>query len=397
MTDPACQETGSGLRAVPGSGTPVIAIAAGGAGAGATSVAVNLAVTLAGHGWHTCLVDSGDAAGALLGLDSAGGLDAVLAGDCPLADAIVAGPRGLGLLAGAAVLGRAVPADGHEALARALGLLEDDYSLVLVELGTSAADTAAWAQAHLRILVTTPAAEDWDALAALVRSVAGDAAATAVVINRALGPREGLAAFEALERAVIGNGPLHYLGCVVSDRTAEAAARLHRPVVVLKHDAPSSHGYYDLAGAVQRHLAGRLPARRFSDAWRPQPPPEPAAAPPAPPAQYGQPPATDEPLAQAMANLERAVAGGALDEAATAALIERLLEAGLRRHGRYPIGVPRLLQEALDRGALSERELRVLVEALESARRGYEAARQASAGAWPTERGGAPDPGPADR
>ncbi len=76
----------------------VIAVTGGKGGVGKTCVAANLGVSLAGLGREVMLLDADFGMAnvdVVLGLNCRRNLADVLAGDCPLEDVIVSGPRGL--------------------------------------------------------------------------------------------------------------------------------------------------------------------------------------------------------------------------------------------------------------------------------------------------------------
>jgi MinD-like ATPase involved in chromosome partitioning or flagellar assembly len=195
---------------------PMVVVSGARPGVGATTVAVNLAAALADGGGRVLLVDADEHANMLADLAGVAReiehtVDDVLAGKCPITDAIVSGPVGVQVLANHR-LGRSAVRPEFKALAastlarnsqaasdssriglqRLLGGLEslrDDVDLVVVDAGSGLTPSTQrlWLRAQLVALVTT--AEDAavvDAYATLKRSASdGIRPAIRLLVNQA--------------------------------------------------------------------------------------------------------------------------------------------------------------------------------------------------------------------
>jgi len=142
--------------------TPIIAVSGGKGGVGTTTVAVNLAVSLARQGHAIALVDA-DADGgcdvaALCGVEGRHSVADVAAGRVALQEALVVGPEGISLLAGVWASGRPkewTPA-GQQRLIGALQHLEGHAAVVLdVGSGLGRVVHRFWQAADEVLLVTT--------------------------------------------------------------------------------------------------------------------------------------------------------------------------------------------------------------------------------------------------
>ena len=148
--------------ASPSQPAPWLALVGAKGGVGKTTLAVNLALLLARAGHRVLLADLDPGCGNVavhLRLPIANDLEAVARGDCAVADAIVRGPLGLGVLGGrsgspafaqdAALVDRALAAIAAAAQA---------FDVVVVDTGAGIgpATLAAATRADLALAVTTP-------------------------------------------------------------------------------------------------------------------------------------------------------------------------------------------------------------------------------------------------
>ncbi len=145
-------------------GLPMVAVSGGKGGVGATTVAVNLAASLAERGRRVVLVDAarqhGDLAG-VAGVDAgiARSLSEVLAGRCAAADALVPGPAGTLLLADG--WAPESPPDwslsADERLFAELAGLGNLADVLVVDTGSGIAPWTGrlWQRAQLAVVVTT--------------------------------------------------------------------------------------------------------------------------------------------------------------------------------------------------------------------------------------------------
>src|SRR3954470_17834810 len=140
-----------------------IVLTSGKGGVGTSNLALNLAIALGELGQRVVLVDA-DLGLAnidlLCGLSPASDLGDVLAGDCPLADAIVQGPGGIRIAPGAHGMRTLVEVlgDAPARLVAELAALEAEADFLLVDAGSGLGPsiTTLAAAAGEVLLVTTP-------------------------------------------------------------------------------------------------------------------------------------------------------------------------------------------------------------------------------------------------
>lgn len=241
-------------------------------GVGTSNLALNLAIALSELGQRAVLVDA-DLGLAnidlLCGLAPASDLGDVLAGLCPLADAIVEGPGGVRIVPGAHGMRTLVESlvDGPARLAEELAELEAESDFVLVDAGTGlgAGIATLAAAADEVVIITTPEPTSVaDAHAAIhrFRRLPGPPRLRAIV-NQASSASEAsdvLARLSASSRQFLGT-VVTGLGHVRSDPHVPLAVRARRPFVVAYPSSPASRGVRRLAQAMaeERQPRGRRP------------------------------------------------------------------------------------------------------------------------------------------
>jgi flagellar biosynthesis protein FlhG len=238
-------------------------------GVGTSNLALNLAVALGELGRRVVLVDA-DLGLAnidlLCGLTPAHDLGEVLAGDGPLAGAVVEGPAGVRILPGAHAM-RTLPevlGAGPARLAAELEVLEAGADVLIIDAGSGLAPgiAALAAAADEVVVVTTPEPTSLaDAHAAVGRLRRLPGVALRAVVNQAASAAE---AVDVLDRLVATSR--QFLGAVVtplgyvrSDPHVPLAVRSRRPFILAYPGSAASRGVRRLA----RDLAdGRPLARR---------------------------------------------------------------------------------------------------------------------------------------
>lgn len=227
-------------------------------GVGTSNLALNLALALGELGQRVVLVDA-DLGLAnidlLCGLTPSCDLGNVLAGDTPLADAIVEGPAGVRIVPGAhgtrtltEVLG-----EGPARLAAELSALEAQADFLLVDAGSGLGPGIATlaAASDEVVLVTTPEPTSLaDAHAAIqrFRRLPGPPRLRAVV-NQAISAAEAsdvLTRLSASSRQFLGT-VVTSLGHVRLDPHVRQAVRMRRPFLVAYPGALASRGVRRLA------------------------------------------------------------------------------------------------------------------------------------------------------
>ena len=258
----------------------ILAITGGKGGVGKTSIAVNLALTLARDGQRVLLLD-GDTdlanVSIMLGQYPNRTLEQALNGSCSLSEVILEAPHGLHVIPGASGMERcmAVSAADRVRLLEALGKLESDYDVILI-------DTAAGLQPvvlhmiaaadQLCVVVTPDPASLTDAFSLLkVLHRRGYRRQPSVLINMARGASQARSLFQRFAAAVqryLSITP-HYLGAIWRDETLLQAARQQRPVALLPASDPSARQFRVLADMVTVMLAQVEPRPRgFAGYWQ---------------------------------------------------------------------------------------------------------------------------------
>ncbi len=234
-------------------------------GVGTSNLVLNLAIAMGEMGQRVLLIDA-DLGLAnldlLCGLAPRYDLGDVLAGRCPLGDAVMTGPGGIRIVPGAHAIrtGAEVLEDGPARLVAELGELESESDFVLVDAGSGlgpgvlllagAADQA--------VIVTTPeptSIADAHAAIGRFRRVASRPKIR-VVVNQV---RSSLEGSEVLDRLVASSR--QFLGAVVSplgpgavhaDPHVPLAVRNRRPFLIVHPGSPASRGVRRLGRALVR-------------------------------------------------------------------------------------------------------------------------------------------------
>ncbi len=244
-----------------------IAVTSGKGGVGKTSLAVNLAVSMARLGHRVGILDADFALGnidVLLGLTPQAHLGAVLDGTMTLADVTIDGPAGI----------RVIPAGSG---VRALTMLDDDRWTRLVEsvdeisreldfllidtatgIGDTVLDVIGLAD-YVLVVTSFDPASVVDAYA-IIKLVTGANASTpvGVVVNTARDAEEGHLVFRQISSAAerfLGRS-LRYDGHVLEDRSVKDATLAQLPLMSGEAAGPASRDI--------RRLACRLTAARPS-------------------------------------------------------------------------------------------------------------------------------------
>jgi flagellar biosynthesis protein FlhG len=236
----------------------VIAVTGGKGGVGKTSVAVNLATTLAATGRRVMLLD-GDLGLAnvdvFLGLSPRHTMAHVLSGERTLEEIILESPHGIHVVPGAS----GVAAMANLSAAEHLGLVQA-FSALSTRLDTLIVDTSAgiahsvvqFAQAaqHVLLVVCDEPASMTDAYA-LTKVLSRNHGVTKfhLLANMVRTTGEGTALFEKLQR-VTGrflDVTLEYVGEIPEDPCLRRAIREQRPVVAAFPACPSARAFKKLA------------------------------------------------------------------------------------------------------------------------------------------------------
>ncbi|MGM0570438.1 AAA family ATPase [Marinobacter sp.] len=261
-----------GLAATgPASGgrTPdIVALTGGKGGVGKTSVAVNLALTMARQGRRVLLLDADtDLANVsiLLGQYPQRTLEHAVTGDCPLGDVIMEGPYGLHVIAGASGVQRCMDLDTEDAglILQQLASLERNYDIVLIDTasGLRPAGLHMIALAALACVVITPDPASLTDAYSLLRVLQrrGYRRVPGVIVNMAAGPSQAQSVYRRFAGAVRKHLAMDvdYIGAVWRDESIRQSVELQRPVATLSEADPSFKQFITLADQVNRHLMHR--------------------------------------------------------------------------------------------------------------------------------------------
>jgi MinD-like ATPase involved in chromosome partitioning or flagellar assembly len=250
----------------------IVALTGGKGGVGKTSVAVNLALTLARGGQRVLLLDADtDLANVsiLLGLYPNRTLEHAMAGECRLADVIQEGPHGLHIIAGASGVQRCMDMDIGDAgsVLRELAGMEQAYDTILIDTASGLRPAALHmiaASALACVIITPDPASLTDAFSLLrVLQRRGYRRTPGVVVNMAAGAsqaREVFRRFSGATQRHLGMDT-EYIGAIWRDESIRQSVELQRPVALLSESDPSSRQFTSLADQLTRHLS-RLPARK---------------------------------------------------------------------------------------------------------------------------------------
>lgn len=242
----------------------VLALASGKGGVGKTSLAVNLAVTLARETRRVALLDADLGLAnvdVLLGLAPHASVSHVLRGERGLRDVVVEGPEGVRIIPAASGLSELTVLTA----AQQLTLLDEvdafagEVDVLLVDTAAGITPTALYfaAAANETVVVTTPeptALADAYALVKLLATRHGRRRFV-VVVNMAHHRRDAEMAYARLARVAARflQVELEYGGFVPFDDAVRYAVRRQQPVVTMAPTAPSAVAIAALA----RRLATR--------------------------------------------------------------------------------------------------------------------------------------------
>ncbi len=295
-----------------------IAVTGGKGGVGKTSVALNLALTLARQDKRVLLLD-GDTdlanVSIMVGLYPHKTLANVVAGDCTLEDTLLETDFGLHIVPGASGVQECIdmgPTDSLQIL-RALSRLERRYDYVITDTaaGLQATGLHMIAAAELACIVVTPDPASLTDAFSLIKVLKrrGYKRVPSVLVNMAQGASQARSVFQRLDSAAQRHLDLslHYMGGIWRDETLRQSVLNQKPVALLPVADPSCRQFHTLADMLDVRLT-QLSRRKAGIAaywhWlsRQQ---APAAAQAAP--TQGTP---RERCLQAVADLESALAAG---------------------------------------------------------------------------------------
>lgn len=242
-----------------------LAITGGKGGVGKTSVALNLALTLAREGSRVLLLD-GDTdlanVSIMLGRYPQRTLADVMAGSSSLQDVIMTADYGIHIIPGASGVDQCVDMDATDSLRvlKALSRLEKRYDYVITDTasGLQATGMHMIAAAELACVVVTPdpasLTDAFSLIKLLVRR--GYRRTPSILVNMAQGASQARTVFQRLEGASqrhLGIS-LHYLGGIWRDETLRQSVLNQRPVALLPESDPSCRQFRSLSDMLNVRL-----------------------------------------------------------------------------------------------------------------------------------------------
>lgn len=249
-----------------------IAITGGKGGVGKTSVALNLALTLARQDKRVLLLD-GDTdlanVSIMVGLYPQKTLANVIAGECRLQDTLLETEFGLHIVPGASGVQECMemgPTDSLRVL-RALSQLESQYDYVITDTaaGLQAPSLHMIASAELACIVVTPDPASLTDAFSLIKVIRrrGYKRIPSVLVNMAKGASQARSVFQRLDSAAqrhLGLS-LHYMGGIWRDETLRQSVLNQKPVALLPVADPSCRQFHTLADMLNVRLAQLTPRK----------------------------------------------------------------------------------------------------------------------------------------
>lgn len=231
----------------------IVMVTSGTPGAGKTTVAINLAVALAGFNRRVCVVDAALGCGDVivrLGMSGGDGLGDVVFHGRNVRDLLAVGPHGIRVLPDGLKHRGPLTARESNRLEVALEAIADRADFVIVDTGAGSPKLIE-TLADRTVVVTSIERRAADATAALVRRLSGlqPLADLGLVVNGVHDDAEGDVLFGRLDRIVRRSSRCHleYYGHVAFDPEVRRALMRQRAVVECRPHAPASRCFRALA------------------------------------------------------------------------------------------------------------------------------------------------------
>ncbi len=259
----------------------VLAVTSGKGGVGKSSIAVNLAISLAKTGARVCILDADTGLAninILLGLAPQFSLEHVLFGAKTIEEIMLEGPFGVKVIPGANGISECVSLHPRQQmrLTRELARIEGEFDYLLLDTAAGIADTTLdfVSSAHQTLVVVTPEPTSLTDAFSLVKLMhrRRPTMRYQVVVNMCSSTaqaREVYHRFSAAVEKYIGI-QTHYIGFLLRDESLRVAVSLQSPVALFPDTDPSSRSFIRLADALQKALEDSHPGLGFSGFWQRQ-------------------------------------------------------------------------------------------------------------------------------
>ena len=236
----------------------VIAVAGGKGGVGKTSIAVNLAMTMAMSGKETMLLDADLGLAnvdVLLGLQPTHHLGHLLDGHCGIADVVLEAPHGLKIVPATSGVHRMAELSTaeHAGLIRAFCSYADPVETLIVDTAAGISESVTMfcaASREVLIVVCDEPASLTDAYA-LIKILSRDHGVKQfrVLVNQSRGRGLGQSLFQRFERVATRflSVDLDYVGEIPEDGFLRRSIREQRPVVTAYPSSPAAVALKTLA------------------------------------------------------------------------------------------------------------------------------------------------------
>jgi flagellar biosynthesis protein FlhG len=275
MTENIMYDQASGLRRMTQlTSTKVITVTGGKGGVGKTSVALNMAISMARQGKRVMVLDADLGLAnvdVMLGLRAGRNLSHVLAGLCELADIIIEGPYGVKIIpsaSGTQNMAELTPAQ-HVGLIRAFGSLQHELDFLIVDTAAGISDMVlsfARAAQDIVIVVCDEPTSITDAYALMkILSREYDIQRFKIVANMVRSYREGRDLFIKLTRVTerFLDANLELAACIPLDDNVRQAVKRQKMVVEAFPHTPAALALNSLASKamtwpIPHHPGGHL-------------------------------------------------------------------------------------------------------------------------------------------
>ncbi|MGD8642655.1 MAG: P-loop NTPase [Chromatiales bacterium] len=257
----------------------VIAIASGQTGVGKTNIATNLAIALSTRGLRVCVLDADSRPAnvhALLGYTPHLTLEHLMGSDSRSIDDVLAnGPSGIKVLPNAGVIADYLTLDETRQHRLLMGLdsLERRFDYIFIDTAAGVRNSVLdfLRAAQHTLMVLTPDPKTLSGAFAVLQALArrGRVRPVHVLINMAADYEESSKVYRRFASTV--EKYLHlrvdYLGFIRVDETVTSSVELKRPVILLKHRAPASRCFFELAADLVRQSGSWRSMPSFAQFW----------------------------------------------------------------------------------------------------------------------------------